>query len=296
MAAKKRRSAKKAAGTKAAGKKAAGKKARSVRTPAAKKRRSTATPTQASLEQAGFVFRGTVTQRGAATLDQVPLNQGTLVVTVDEIIKAPEALQTFSEQAITVQLGKGQRVATGQRYVFYTNGWLYGSSLAVVSIGLSPDTETHVAEVRQTLDAIPARSVDDRAKRADLVVSGQVTAIRDATQPDAPITEHDPQWRQATVAVSDVHQSAGKSRKPRQVAIRFAASTDVRWAQAPKFNVGDAGLWMLGDKEDTEHVALRAAAGTEANEFLVVDPADFVPAHLTEQTLAMMPSSRGGKR
>ena len=266
--------------------------------PARKKRpRSRAKPQDSTEEEARFVFRGTVAQRGAATLDEVPLTRNTLVVTVDEILTAPEALQAFEGQAITVVLGTGQRASTGQRYVFHTNGWLYGSSLAVVCIRLTPDTDSHVGQLRQAMDAGAGRWLQERAQRADLVVSGQVKEIRDATQPDTPISEHDPQWRQATVAVSDVHRSGARlARKPRQVLIRFAASIDVRWANAPKFSVGDAGLWMLGDKKDTERAALRVAAGAEKNEYLVVSPEDFVPSQLAPQALAFVAPGRGGKR
>ena len=47
-------------------------------------------------EQAQFVFRGTVVERGAATLDQIPLTRDTLVVTVDEILEGPPVLAGFA--------------------------------------------------------------------------------------------------------------------------------------------------------------------------------------------------------
>jgi hypothetical protein len=235
------------------------------------------------------VFRGTVLQRGAATLDQVPLTRDTLIVRVDEVLDAPEVLAGFAGREITVQLSAGLRANTNESYVFYTNGWIYGAGLAVQCVGLTADTDADVRKGRQVLESAPARAIQDRAKRAELVITGRVTEVREVSPPRAPITEHDPQWQQAVIAVASVPRSASaRTRKPRQVVVRFAASRDVQWADAPKFAVGDGGLWMLGDKADKERERLRAAAGAQKNEFVVVDPQDFYPAEFSERVLSLM--------
>src|SRR4029079_6256601 len=94
-----------------------------------------------SMADAQFVFRGIVQERGAATFDEVPLTANTLVVGVEEILISPDVLRDFEQSAITVQLGEGQEVEVGERYVFYTNGWIYGAGLAVESVAVTPDTE-----------------------------------------------------------------------------------------------------------------------------------------------------------
>ena len=241
------------------------------------------------VKQAQFVFRGTVVQRGAATLDQVPLTRDTLIVTVDEILDGPEVLAGFAGQEITVQLQKGERAETGRSYVFYTNGWMYGQSLAVRSVGLTDDAEPELRMAQRALETVPVRAIQERAKRAELVVTGRVTEVREARPPDAPITEHDPQWRQAVVTVESMPRAASRSaRKPRQVTFRFAASPDVHWARAPKFTVGDAGVWMLGDKDRKQTAELRAAAGARSDEYVVIDPEDFFPAEYSEQIRALV--------
>ena len=244
-------------------------------------------------EQAQFVFRGTVVERGAATLDQIPLTRDTLVVTVDEILEGPPVLAGFAGQNITVQLNRGLRATVGQTYVFYTNGWIYGAGLAVKAVAAVPASDAGMKVARQALDSAPERRLRERASNAELVVTGRITEVRAAPRlPGAPITEHDPEWRQAVVAVDSVPRAATKSaRKPKQVLIRFAASPDVRWADAPKFTVGDAGVWMLGDKSKSkrkETNELRAAAGAQTNEFLVVDPEDFLPAELSERVQSLL--------
>jgi hypothetical protein len=120
--------------------------------------------------------------------------------------------------------------------------------------------------VKAALEAAPARAVLTRAKRAGLVVSGEVIEVHKIpTVFKLPISEHDPFWQGAVIAIHSVRPTAAKAGKPRKVTIRFAASTDTRWADAPKFSVGQAGFWILRDKN-------------EKGEFVVTDPADFHPA------------------
>lgn len=89
---------------------------------------------------------------------------------------------------------------------------------------------------------------DSRFAAADVVVSGRVGQLRAAaprTQRGAlpgPITEHDPQWREAVVEVTAVHKGR---RVPRSIRVRFPASTDVAWARAPKLHAGQQGTFLL---------------------------------------------------
>src|SRR4029078_8799757 len=93
-----------------------------------------------------------------------------------------------------------------------------------------------------------------------LVMAGRVTQFPQLPRPPgAPISEHEPEWQEAVVRVHHVARG-GRGRRPGIVPIESAASRDVRWAKAPKFGVGQEGLWMLGDKTQ-EGSALRAAAG-----------------------------------
>jgi hypothetical protein len=90
--------------------------------------------------------------------------------------------------------------------------------------------------------------MDSRFTAADVVVSGRVGEVR-ADPPrgprakiQLPITEHDPQWHEAVVQVTAVHQ---RRRVPRSIRVRFTASTDVAWARAPKLHAGQQGTFLL---------------------------------------------------
>ena len=85
-------------------------------------------------QQARFVFKGTVQKLRASTLPDIKDKSGTVIVRVDEIIQAPEELSHFTGHDITVQLSGRKKVKVGEQNVFHTNGWLFGDSIAVVSL------------------------------------------------------------------------------------------------------------------------------------------------------------------
>jgi hypothetical protein len=220
-------------------------------------------------KRATFTFKGTVKQVRAATLRQVSADERTLIVTVDHIIEAPVALAAFTGHDITVQTTRGARPRVGDEFIFHTTGWMFGDSVAVQSIQQLPVNKSHTALVSRGGDPIDHKRARDRRERFDqasLVVSGTVTTVRLPAEavtskrravrvaglvvPAAvgPVSEHDPHWREAVIAVDDVHKGRGAKR---EVVIRFPASTDVRWYKAPKFQTGQKGFFMLHDTQVT---------------------------------------------
>src|SRR5712692_8935338 len=101
--------------------------------------------TESPAEQARFVFKGTVQKLKAATMPGIPLTDRTAVVRVDEIFYAPEALSYYAGQDINVQLGGRKKIKKGQQAVFYTNGWLFGESVAVQSVDHREVEESPIA-------------------------------------------------------------------------------------------------------------------------------------------------------
>jgi hypothetical protein len=250
-------------------------------------RRKTPEARRAATPDAQFVFRGTVLQRGTATMREVPVTEHTIVARVDEIVHGSDIVRDFEGEAITVQLENGQTVTEGQDYIFHTNGWLFGSSIAVVAVAVEPADADSAQQLRAAVSAGPAQAAKARAERADMVVAGQVTQVTQVPRlPGAPISEHEPEWQEAVVRVHHVARGS-RGRRPGNVTIRFAASRDVRWARAPKFGVGQEGVWMLGDKTK-EGSALRAAAAVPKDQYLVVEPEDFYPKESAARVLSQI--------
>lgn len=256
-----------------------------------------------------FVFKGTVQALKKATMKEVPVDDRTIIVTIDQVIEAPENLARLAGQQVTVQLSGNEKVKIGQQMIFHTVTWIYGDSIAVRALSQEPAKTSRMAAIGSAGDPVARR--DRRQKRerfaaADLVVSGKVMAVRLPSKvaqktkgvraaglkkslPPKPVSEHDPKWREAVVEVGDVHKG---SHQKKEVVVRFPASMDVMWHNAPKFHPGQQGFFMLkkGAEEEPEAKSGKKTAGkrsakaagikskVEGEEaYVALDPTDFQP-------------------
>jgi hypothetical protein len=241
----------------------------------------------ASLRQeASFVFKGTVLKLKATTITAIPKSDRTIVVRVDETIRAPESLAHYNGQDITVQLTGRKKVTKGQQLVFYTNGLLYGESLAVQAVDQSVPEAVRAALATVAPDPVRnmvERDILSRAATADAVIFGRVTSVRVPADvvaahsavagglPTTRISEHDPDWRIAEVQVDEVRKGTHESKTAE---IRFPNSDDVLWYYAPKLRTGQDGLFIL-HKAERERAAARAAPTQDTGEYVCLHPADF---------------------
>jgi hypothetical protein len=245
--------------------------------------------------KAKFAFEGTVQKEKATAMKEVPATDRTVVVRVDRIIHAPEALTDFAGQDVTVRLAdKEGAVKAGQSFVFYTNGWVFGDGLAVQSVGHEKATR-RMAAALSVHPGDPVRSLESRealaqAANASLIVTGRVSAVRlpeavaqsraalavgERAAIQERISEHTPFWQEAVIDIDEVYRG---SHKAKQVVVRFPSSTDVRWYQAPKFQAGQEGIFLLHkDQLPAERKAALAAEGVGPGEYTALDPADVQP-------------------
>lgn len=220
-------------------------------------------PTTASAEdltqQARFVFLGSVVQLKAATMAQVPVTDRTAIVKVDKVFLAPATLGDWTGKEITVQLSGTGGVQEGQQYVFSTNGWLYGESIAVEAVDQRPATKTDIeSQVASPGQALADRDLQAHIASTDLIVVGKVssvslptaaTRVTDQQAPPVPITRKHPGWREAVIAIESVEKGIYPGQ---QVVVQYHASTDVAWHKAPKFKPGDEGVFLLHKIEGQE--------------------------------------------
>jgi hypothetical protein len=134
-----------------------------------------------SSPDARFVFKGTVQKLKAATMQEVQVDARTAVVRVDEVIQASEALSHYAGQDITVQLAGKKKFKKGQQAVFYTNGLLFGDSVAVQAIdqqdlGKLPAALAVAGD--NPVKNLAAKDIQARFGSADVIVSGRVTSVR----------------------------------------------------------------------------------------------------------------------
>jgi len=245
--------------------------------------------------QPTFVFKGTVQELKSATMKEVPVSARTIVVSVDQVLEAPRNLAKLGGHKITVQLSGKRKARVGQEMIFYTQGWIFGHSVAVQSLNEEPirQSNAHAALLSRGGDPVAhkrSRELHGRFDSADMVVSGKVTTIRllaeaieqskAGTTPSGPVSEHSPHWREAVIAIDEVHK--GKHTK-KNVVIRFPASTDVRWYKATKFEAGHQGYFMLHKTPIAKGTAPRGAKGKAASTapaeevYTALHPLDFQP-------------------
>ena len=240
-------------------------------------------------QEARFVFKGTVQKLKAATMREIPVDDRTVVVRVDEVIHAPEVLSHYAGQNITVLLAGKKKFKKGQQAVFYTNGLVFGDSVAVQAVdhhdvGKMPAAMT-VAD-SDPVKNLAARDIQARFTTADIVCSGRVTSVRvpsdfvaaksaGLAEPtvEGLISEHDPVWRIGEIQVDQVHQGTHKGKTAE---VRFPSSQDVMWHDAPKFQPGQEGFFILHKSEKVK-VAAKAAPTKDTGEYVAFHPVDFQP-------------------
>src|SRR3954463_3823653 len=80
------------------------------------------------VDEAVFIFTASIVRVSASTVATLPVNEATVVVSVEEVIHAPAGLRGFSGQEVTVQLREPLREG---KYVFFADPLAVGNGIAV---------------------------------------------------------------------------------------------------------------------------------------------------------------------
>ena len=179
---------------------------------------------------ANLVFSGTV-QRLGSNVRQIEQNLPMAVVRIRSVTTAPRELGNLVGKDVTVLL-KDPNVRPGQRVVVYGQTWLVSDRVAVRELERG-DTLATAAAVRTRGDRLRQSGTDSaltaRLASADQVLIARVISIGPVLAPTFE-TEHDPQWRLATIAVS----GSLKGPRPAELRVAFPSSIDIMWFNAPK--------------------------------------------------------------
>ena len=210
--------------------------------------------------QSEFMFIGTVQVKNSSTM---PAGEVTdlAVVHVDEILSAPPIFQNLRNEQITVKMTSLADAVNQEKRLFFSNGWLFGEGVAVVEVGsfrlaqVDTDTETLKSQIDEVLQAEKDAAMQERLARAAMVVSGRVVEVGRNPEAVSLVTEHDPEWWDATIEVENFMK--GDEPAPK-VIVSFAHSMDVMWLAAPKLEVGDEGIFILHDDYPEGFESLRA--------------------------------------
>src|ERR1700732_5040355 len=144
-----------------------------------------ATNNQAALvKQSSIVFVGTVGQVAATSFAGVPKSAQTIVVRVDSVLKKPAAVSLKKGDTVTVEVKDPAAFHEGTQATFYTEGWIFGSGIAVKELGhdTAPSGgagggETNEKDVKKGSSEITDRGVQRLISACDYVVIGRVPAV-----------------------------------------------------------------------------------------------------------------------
>jgi len=236
----------------------------------------TEVPIEELVQQSPFVFRGTVLSATASTTAALAPTARTTIVRVLEVLRAPRAFGRLAGQDLTINLRQAGQPAPGATVIFYARLHLAADTLVLDEVGHQA-LPNAMAAAGGLADALVARRdvrLNSRIVQASAVVVGTVSNTRrsvaaTATSDDVGfISEHEPMWSEAVVAVDSVVKGAAAA----SVVIVYPESIDVAWYQAPKFHAGQRGIFLLHSASVPS-----AAAAQYDNVFTSLDVADVLP-------------------
>ena len=246
-----------------------------------------ATNKAALTSKSSIIFSGTVSQLAASSFADVPKSAQTIVVKVDSIEKKPAAVSLKRGDSVTVEVKDPSAFQEGTRATFYTDGWIFGSGVAVKELGHELGAAAESAPVTtagkpsgQGQDQFSDQELLDRMKASDFVVVGRVTDVRKWNAPKpksgAPsrVTEHDPDWHEAVVEVQSVLK--GGKVKGNKVIVRFPSRNDVAWVNSPKFEKNQRAIFCLNHDQATGAPATKYG-GQQMNVYTCLNHGDALP-------------------
>lgn len=246
-----------------------------------------ATDRAALTAKSSIIFSGTVSQLAATSFADVPKSAQTIVVKVDSIEKKPAAVSLKKGDSVTVEVKDPSAFQEGTRATFYTDGWIFGSGVAVKELGHELGAAAESAPVTtagmpagQGQDQLSDQELLERMKASDFVVVGRVTDVRKWNVPKpksgAPsrVTEHDPDWHEAIVEVQSVLK--GGKVKGNKVIVRFPNRNDVAWMNSPKFAKNQRAIFCL-NRDQTTSAPTTKYGGQQANVYTCLNHGDALP-------------------
>jgi hypothetical protein len=236
------------------------------------------------LGKSSIVFSGTVSQLAATSFADVPQSAQTIVVRVDAIMKKPPAVSLKSGDSVTVEVKDASAFQEGAHATFYTDGWIFGSGVAVKELGhvlgeVAPAAAAGVSAPGQGQDHLTDQELKDRMNASDFIVVGRVTDVRKWNAPKTKsgsplrVTEHDPDWHEAVVEIQSVLK--GGQVKGNKVVVRFPNHDDVAWARSPKFTKNERGIFCLN--HDTATGAPLTKGSKDVNVYTCLGHGDALP-------------------
>ena len=244
---------------------------------------------QAALaKQSSIVFSGTVSQLGATSFAGIPQSPNTIVVRVDSVLKKPPAISLKKGDNVTVELKDPSAFQQGTQATFYTEGWIFGSGVAVKELGHEFNSGGGTAAsgagaaesaLVQAQKQISDQDLQNRIASSELVVIGRVTDVHRWTIPKSAASryhtsEHSADWHEAILQIDSVLK--GTRPKKGKMVVRFPLSRDVAWVNSPKFEKLQRGIFFL-KKDQVSGDPTASLGGYQVDVYTCLKPGDWLP-------------------
>ena len=244
---------------------------------------------QAALaKQSSIVFSGTVSQLGATSFAGIPQSPNTIVVRVDSVLKKPPAISLKKGDNVTVELKDLSAFQQGTQATFYTEGWIFGSGVAVKELGhefnpgggtTAPGPDAAESALVQAQKQISDQDLQNRIASSELVVIGRVTDVHRWTIPKSAASryhtsEHSADWHEAVLQIDSVLK--GTRPKKGKMVVRFPLSRDVAWVNSPKFEKLQRGIFFL-KKDQVSGDPTASLGGYQVDVYTCLKPGDWLP-------------------
>ena len=261
---------------------------------------------QTFTKDAVFTFEGTVSALNKANVANVPNPEKAVIVKIDNVkaqtATASKGFGFWAGKEVTI-IPESESVGmkdlkVGDRATFYTKPLLYGDNIAVSAIGIVKTTTARDDHFAAAMAVAAEEKANEPLKRqiaeADAVVTGKVTNVRPLVRSKVNalnmvggehtstyISEHNPNWQEAVISVQAVEKGEPGQK---EVVVVFPNSDDVMWAQAPKFQKGDSGTWILHKNQIKDAQVSKVLLASEPDEpnkpasYTTLSDEDFHPA------------------
>lgn len=272
---------------------------------------------QDAVSKSTLIFSGEITRLGSATMPIVPVSANTIVVRVEKIISAANPGMDYAGREITVLVKNPLSFKVGDSFVFYTKGWLAGESVAVQELGsrrvaLTGASNSLLKSIDKSTQIAENAIVQRRIEKADLIIEGKVVSTEPAEVvpvgettaeegPKAPlIIEHDPQLKRALIEVVSVVSAKGTG-APKTVTVLFPSSQDIKWADMPRFERGDSGLFILSKADQSEEFKkilslLKGRIEGMEKDYFISDTSNYQPRNELERIKSVVKTLSGNNQ
>lgn len=200
-----------------------------------------------TVRRSGFIFVGTVEALGEAT-PSIVAEPASAVVSVERVLETFPPIGDPTGQKVTVRLRDPAKTEAGSRAVFFTYVHTAGETLGLIEVASLPaeDPDAVAERIAQARQTLADQALSARLERAELVVVATVGKGRPTASAGDPLGEHDPLLWRAPLRVESVEKGrAGPEATGGTLYVHFATNTDFLWAEAPKPEEGEKGVFLL---------------------------------------------------